>query len=64
MQGILSKFTFSIFDNVKIRRSLLEYSNPELGFENYLYLSGHAQVYDMESGLMESKFNNPENSIL
>lgn len=64
IQGILAKFTFSIFNAEKTRNSLAEFSNPELGFENYFYLSEHQRVYDIESGLMESKFNDPENFIL
>lgn len=64
IQSILSKFTFSMFDSEKTRKSLAEYTNPELGFDSYLYLSDHAKIYHIESGLMESKFNDPENSIL
>ena len=63
IQGILAKFTFSIFDSDKTRKSLAEYCNPDLGFENYLYLSD-LRVYDIHSGLKESKFNDPQNSIL
>lgn len=64
IQGVLSKFSFSIFDNDKIRESLAEYTNPELSFEKYLYLSDFERVYSIESGLMESKFNVPANTIL
>lgn len=64
IQGILSKFTFSMFVSEKTRKSLAEYTNPELGFENYMYLSDHARIYHIESGLMESKFNDPANSII
>ncbi len=64
IQGVLSKFTFSMFDSDKTRKSLAEYTNPELSFEKYLYLSDYKRVYHIESGLMESKFNDPANSIL
>lgn len=64
IQGVLAKFTFSMFDSDKIRRSLAEYINPELGFESYYYLSNHENIYSIESGLMESKFNDSENCIL
>lgn len=64
IQGVLSKFTFSLFDGGNIRQKLAEYTNPELGFDSYLYLSGHATIYDVESGLMETKFNDPKNQVL
>lgn len=78
IQGILSKFTFSVFYNEKTFRALLEYSSPvynplysknydlheAFSFEKYLYLSDHPRIYDIEAGLMESKFNDPANSIL
>lgn len=64
IQGVLAKFTFSMFDSDKIRRSLAEYVNPELGFESYLYLSNHQKIYSIEAGLIESKFNDSENCIL
>jgi CRISPR-associated endonuclease/helicase Cas3 len=62
--GILSKFTFSIFNTEKIRKSLEEYSNPELSFSSYIYLSQHRLIFQIDTGLMESKFNSSENCIL
>lgn len=64
MQGILAKFTFSIFDNDKFRKAIAEYIDPSQSFESYLYLSHWEQVYDMEAGLMESRFDDPLNGIL
>jgi hypothetical protein len=78
IQGILSKFTFSMFNSDKTFKALMEYSNPiynpqkskeydlsqAFSYGNYLYLSDHARIYHIKSGLMEHKFNDPENQVL
>ena len=64
MQGILSKFTFSIFHTPKIKTQLLEYTDPEKGFDDYLYLAHHNLVYDYVTGLDQNRFDSSENSIL
>ncbi len=64
MQGILSKFTFSFFYTEKLKTQLSEYSNPEKGFDDYLYLSHYVAVYDYVAGLDQSRFDSTENSIL
>jgi CRISPR-associated endonuclease/helicase Cas3 len=59
IQGILSKFTFSMFDSDKIRAKLRTSSDEEKSFENYFYLHRWELdgVYDLESGLNETKLN-------
>jgi CRISPR-associated endonuclease/helicase Cas3 len=64
MQGILAKFTFSIFYNEKLKKKLLEYSDPDVSFEEYLYLRHYEKVYDYHSGLDQDRFDAAENSIL
>ena len=64
VQGILSKFTFSIFYTDKIKLQLTEFSNPLESFDTYLYLSHHRLVYDYKNGLDQSKFTDSANSIL
>lgn len=71
MAGILSKFTFSIFANSKIRLHLQSFSfsaddeeNELRGFENYIYLAHHDKCYDYEKGLIESQFEASENFII
>jgi CRISPR-associated endonuclease/helicase Cas3 len=59
MQGILSKFTFSLFSSPQNRERLVFFSNPEISFENYFYLSRHKEVYSVESGLDEEILKNP-----
>jgi len=60
LQGILSKFTFSIFESPKNRTGLGSYCDPEENFDNYFYLSRHFDLYSLESGLDETKLHNPE----
>lgn len=78
IQGILSKFTFSVFNSEKTLKALMEYSSPiynpkkskeydlndTFSYESYLYLSSHSKIYSIDSGLIESKLNDPENAIL
>lgn len=64
IQGILTKFTFSIFNSKGLRASLESFCNPEKGLEEYLYLSHHAQVYEYETGLHLDKLQDSENCII
>lgn len=64
MQGILAKFTFSIFYNEKLKKGLLEYADPDQSFEEYLYLSHHKKVYDYHNGLDQDRLDASENSLL
>jgi len=78
IQGILSKFTFSVFNSEKTFKALMEYSSPiynpkkskeydlndTFSYESYLYLSSHSKIYSIKSGLIESKFNDSANQIL
>jgi CRISPR-associated endonuclease/helicase Cas3 len=60
LQGILSKFTFSLFENQKNRLGLRNHCDPEDSFENYFYLSRYVDLYSIETGLDELKLNNPD----
>lgn len=77
LQGIISKFVFSIFDDAKgtMRKKLTHKADIEKvttkdGEENklesygYVYLAHYQEVYDEEFGLDDSKFNNSESCIL
>lgn len=66
MQGILSKFTFSIFYTETLKNELCpRFTGPaEDGFEDYLYLRHHDEVYSYTTGLDQNRFNSSENSIL
>ncbi len=64
IQGILSKFTFSIFYTDALEKTMTQFIDKELGFEKYWYLSHYKDVYNLESGLMTDRFNDSEHSIL
>ena len=72
IQGILSKFTFSLFDNSKTRAALqtfcgdgeAEDKGNRKSFEDYLYLSHWAKVYTYETGLSMTELHNSEYQIL
>lgn len=61
LQGILSRFTFSLFGSDINRLALRNYCNPDDCFENYFYLTRHQDLYDLKSGLNEAKLKNPDN---
>lgn len=78
LQGIMSKFIFSVFDDSKgaTRRNLIRFAdigktnNPNLDKENdgttygFVYLANYKQIYDEIFGLDESQFDNTDNQIL
>lgn len=63
LQGILSKFTFSTFDSHKNRLGLRCYCDENDCFENYFVLTRYQDdnLYDLKSGLDESKLQNADN---
>jgi CRISPR-associated endonuclease/helicase Cas3 len=64
MQGILSKFTFSIFYTESLKTQLRHYANPEVGFEDYLYLHLHREIYDYHTGLDQNRLKAGDDCIL
>lgn len=60
IQGVLAKFTFSLFASPKNRAALVLFSHEEMSFENYFYLHRHSVVYDLEFGLNEEVLHNPD----
>lgn len=61
LQGILSKFTFSMYESLKNRTGLRSYCDPDDSFENYFCLSRYYELYSLESGLDESKLQDADN---
>jgi len=80
LQGVLSKFVFSIFDDPKgnTRRKLIAFADIEKAKESshyqqtgndgtsygFIYLARYKEVYQEEFGLDDNKFNDFENCIL
>lgn len=61
LQGILSKFTFSMYESLKNRTGLRSYCDPADSLENYFYLSRYYDLYRLDSGLDESKLHDADN---
>ncbi|MEI7587048.1 CRISPR-associated helicase Cas3' [Runella sp.] len=60
LQGILAKFTFSIFSSPKICEKLKPWTEPD-NLDDYVCLNDRfSTIYDYESGLMEYKLDDPE----
>lgn len=64
IQGILSKFTFSIFYSENIEKKFMQFRNMDIDFEKYWYLHDYEVIYDYEGGLMENQFDDAKNFIL
>jgi CRISPR-associated endonuclease/helicase Cas3 len=62
LSGILSKFTFSMFDSPKNRLGLRCFCDETESFENYFVLTRHAEedLYALESGLNEERLHNAD----
>ena len=54
LQGIMAKFTFSVFYNVN--NHLLKYGSQQYGF---LYLANYKEIYDYYFGIDDNKFEQP-----
>ncbi len=64
LQGIMSKFTFSLFAHSKVVTAVREYCSPEsesYGFEHLLH---HDLVYCYEEGLIADKLSATQNQFL
>lgn len=68
LQSIMSKFTFSLFAHSSTVRQLREYSlvgrNGEHTIFGFIYLENYSLIYELEGGLMDTKFNATENQFL
>lgn len=63
LHGVLSKFTFSMFDSPKNRLGLRCFCDEADCFENYFVLTRYQDddLYTLESGLDESKLHDADN---
>ena len=64
IQGILSKFTFSIFYNDNVETKFKLFRDIEKDFDKYWYLQHHTVIYDYGIGILDNQFDNIDNQIL
>lgn len=64
IQGVLAKFTFSIFFTDKLQQTMMQFLNLDLGFERYWYLNPNENIYSINEGLKTERFGDSENYIL
>ncbi|MCB9290694.1 MAG: CRISPR-associated helicase Cas3' [Lewinellaceae bacterium] len=64
LQGILAKFTFSIFYSENLKAKLMPFLDEENSLESYWRLrDDYWEVYEYETGLMEEKLDAPDSRI-
>lgn len=76
LQGIMSKFIFSVFANKKVEHKFIPFSDIEkvkkdnpngegkITTYGFVYLADYSKIYDEIFGLDESQFDNTDNQIL
>lgn len=60
LQGIVSKYVFSIFSNETINQQLFLFCNPQKSEYGYLYLERYKAVYSIDGGLDAKKLGGIE----
>ncbi len=63
IQGVLAKFTFSVFYSDKLESTTRQFRNVDLEFKRYWYWNEMA-LYTIENGLMTNQFNDVDYHIL
>lgn len=66
LQGIMSKFIFSVFSNEKVKKKFETFSDVAKNEFGYLYLAhwNNSKIYSEEFGIDDSQFNNIDNQFL
>lgn len=64
LQGIMSKYVFSLFASEKIKSQIIHFSNEEKSEYGYKYLEGWKNFYDIETGMRDSDFYSKETQFL
>lgn len=63
LQSLLSKYTFSVFANDKIERTLMHFYDKEKSAYGYLYLSRWKDIYSVEKGLDAKRMGGVEETL-
>lgn len=64
LQGIISKFVFSLFANKTIESQLILFSDEEKSGYGYKYLERWSEIYDVKTGLSDRNVNSAESQFL
>ncbi|TZF81276.1 CRISPR-associated helicase Cas3' [Pedobacter sp. BS3] len=64
LQGIMSKYVFSLFASDKIEKQITHYSDEDKTEYGYKYIEHWREFYDIESGMRDNDFNSNETQFL
>jgi CRISPR-associated endonuclease/helicase Cas3 len=64
LQGIMSKFIFSLFASSKVNQQIVLFSDEEKSEYGYKYLERWDEFYNVDFGIDDVKFNNNETQFL
>lgn len=64
LQGIMSRFIFSLFANDKIEKQIIHYADEEKSEYGYKYIEHWKEFYDIKSGMRDNDFNSNETQFL
>ncbi|HMP30576.1 MAG TPA: CRISPR-associated helicase Cas3', partial [Saprospiraceae bacterium] len=64
LQGIMSKFIFSLFATEKIKLQIIHYSDEVKSEYGYKYVERWTEFYDEVSGMDDTRFHSPETQFL
>jgi CRISPR-associated endonuclease/helicase Cas3 len=64
LQGIMSKYVFSLFASPKIEQQIIHFSDEEKSVFGYKYVDYWQEFYDMETGMQDADFNSNETQFL
>jgi CRISPR-associated endonuclease/helicase Cas3 len=64
LQGIMSKFIFSLFANKRIELELIKFSDVPKSEFGYQYISYWKDFYNVEFGMDDNKFEGNETQFL
>lgn len=64
LQGIMSKYVFSVFANFRIEQQIIHFSDEEKSEFGYKYIERWHDFYDIGTGISVSDFNSNETQFL
>lgn len=64
LQGIMSKYVFSLFTNENVEKVIILYSDVPKSEFGYKYIQRWYEFYDVETGMRDTDFNSNETQFL